>query len=372
MFELSLLGIVISVIVLAVMIVMVVFLLRQNKTITMMQIEAKHKEEMQKSEMSNIIQGKLDDLNRRINEDLVRFNDMITKNTTDHLSKIQSGINSTLYKNMETTEKMMTSIAERMVKIDEAQKNLRELSGELVSLQDILKDKKTRGTFGEIELYSLLKDAFGDNEMFWKKQYELSNKAKADAVLFAPEPLGKIVIDSKFPLENYNRIYDQNSSKDEQIKAKRAFKADVIKHIDDIASKYLIEGETAPVAYMFIPAEAVFAEIYGHYTDVVNYSYERHVYLVSPTTLMAYLTAIKAIYLGQKRNEKVKEMQVEFNKLAIEFDRFKGRYEKVYRNFETTYNAFHDLDTTTNKIVRRFKEISDVKLEEERQLEHDE
>ncbi len=358
------------VILVIILVVIIYMMMKQNKTMTKMISDQKHEEEIKQLELEKMLQEKMNDMSHKMNEDLMRFNNIITENTTNHLSKIQNGINSTLYKNLETTEKMMTSIAERMAKIDETQKGLKDLSNELVSLQDILKDKKSRGTFGEVELYSLLKDAFGDNEHFWKKQYELSNGSKADAVLFAPEPLGKIIIDSKFPLENFNRLYLDQSKDDEQ-KARTAFKRDVLKHIDDIANKYLIPGETAPVAYMFIPAEAVFAEIYGHMSEVVQYSYQKHVYLVSPTTLMAYLTAIKAIYLDQKRNEKVIEMQTEFNKLAIEFDRYRQRYDKVYKDFEMTYNAFHDLNTTTNKIVRRFKEINDVNLEGERQIEHE-
>ncbi len=367
-------GIIFSVlltIVFTIIIIVFIFLItKQSRDLNKMISDQKHKDELRQVEFEKTLQEKMNDLSHKMNEDLVRFNNIITENTTNHLSKIQSGINSTLYKNLESTEKMMTNIAERMAKIDETQKGLKDLSNELVSLQDILKDKKSRGTFGEIELYSLLKDAFGSNDNFWKKQYELSNGAKADAVLFAPEPLGKIVIDSKFPLENFNRIFD-DQNKDDTIKARTSFKRDVLKHIDDIANKYLIPGETAPVAYMFIPAEAVFAEIYGHFSEVVQYSYQKHVYLVSPTTLMAYLTAIKAIYIDQKRNEKVIEMQTEFNKLAIEFDRYRQRYDKVYKDFEMTYNAFHDLNTTSNKIVRRFKEISDVRIEGDKQIDHE-
>ncbi len=354
----------IAAILLIAMIILVVFIINSNSSLKKLIAEQRSSEELKREQLQNNVQTQMIDMSRKISDDLIKFNELISKNTADNLARMQNGINNSLIRNMETTERLMTSMAERIVKIDEAQKNLKDLSTELVSLQDILKDKKTRGIFGEVELYSLLTSAFGDNEERWKKQYKLSNGSIADAVVFAFDPLGMIVIDSKFPLENYNRIYDDSLEQAQREAAKKTFKSDVLKHINAIASKYLIPDETAPIAYMFIPAEAVFAEIYGHMQDVIEISYEKRVYLVSPTTLMAYLTAIKAIYLGQKRDEKVGEIQREFGRLAIEFERYKERYSKVYNDFEKLYKDFAALNTTSDKIVRRFDDIQSVKLED--------
>ncbi len=358
-------------IVIVIIILMAIFMNIQNKRFKEMIADKEKDDKLKAIEQNNNLQKQLNDFSRQINDDLIKFNNIISENTTNHLNKIQVGLNASLIKNFETTEKLINSMSERMVRIDEAQKNLKDLSGELISLQNILKDKKSRGIFGEVELYSILEGAFGLNDNFWQKQFKLTNGSIADAVIFAPEPLGKIVIDSKFPLENYNRIYDQYSDKAARDSARRLFRNDVMKHINDIAAKYLIDGDTAPMAYMFIPAEAVFAEIYGHFDDVVQYSYDKHVYLVSPTTLMAYITAIKGIYLGQKRDEKVALIQEEFSKLAIEFDRYKERYDRLYRDFDRVYQDFTRLNTTSEKIVRRFAEIHSVKLEDTKGIEHD-
>lgn len=358
-------------IVIVIIILMAIFMNIQNKRFKEMIADKEKDDKIKAVEQNNNLQKKLNDFSRQINDDLIKFNNIISENTTNHLNKIQVGLNASLIKNFETTEKLINSMSERMVRIDEAQKNLKDLSGELISLQNILKDKKSRGIFGEVELYSILEGAFGLNDNLWQKQCKLTNGSIADAVIFAPEPLGKIVIDSKFPLENYNRIYDQDSDKAARDSARRLFRNDVMKHINDISCKYLIDGDTAPMAYMFIPAEAVFAEIYGHFDDVVQYSYDKHVYLVSPTTLMAYITAIKGIYLGQKRDEKVALIQEEFSKLAIEFDRYKERYDRLYRDFDRVYQDFTRLNTTSEKIVRRFSEIHSVKLEDPKGIEHD-
>lgn len=300
-------------------------------------------------------------MSQSIKTDIHQLNDT----TVSRLVNIETKVNDGLMKGFESTNKAFSSMAEHMARIDETQQNLKNLSGSISSLQNVLMDKKTRGTYGEIELYSILENVFGQNEKRYQKQYKLSNGTIADAVLFAPEPLGIIVIDSKFPLENYNRMNDQSSSTEEINKATNDFAKDVKKHIQDIASKYVQANETAEFAYMFIPAEAVFAQIVGRFDEIMDFSYQQKVYLVSPTTLMAYITAIKAIYLGQQRDEKVAQMQQEFIKLAKEFDRFSERWASVEKDFDRTYKNIQSVNVTTDKIVRRFKQIESVEFEEE-------
>ncbi|MCI5774435.1 MAG: DNA recombination protein RmuC [Erysipelotrichaceae bacterium] len=289
----------------------------------------------------------------------------LNNTTYERLMTIENRVHNGMQVNLEKTSQSFNALIKQMTKIDQAQESLRDLSSNISALQNVLIDKKTRGTWGEIELYSLLEQIYGDNQHQFMKQYRLSNGNIVDAVLFAQKPLGIICIDSKFPLENFNRMADEHLRKDELLKAKLNFKKDIIKHIDDIASKYLIPDETAEIAYMFVPAEAIFAKIYGQFDDVVQYAFKQHVFIVSPTTLMAYITAIKAIYLEQKRSEKVIAIQNEFHKLAKEFDRFVQRYDTISRDFEKTYKDLHDLTITSEKIVGNFRRIEQVQLKEE-------
>ncbi len=287
----------------------------------------------------------------------------LNETTVNRLVSIEKKVNESLLEGFEKTNKAFSGVLEQMAKINQTQENLKSLSTNITTLQNVLTDKKTRGTWGEVELYSILESVFGNNEKRFSKQYKLSNGSIGDCALFAPEPLGTIIIDSKFPLENYNRIMDASSNSEEESRARNQFKRDVIKHIKDISEKYIIPGETAEIAYMFIPAEAVFAEIYGHFDEVIQLSYSSKVYLVSPTTLMAYITAIKAIYLGQERNDRVLEIQEEFVKLSKEFERYNTRFNTVSKDFDKTYKDIQNVHITSDKIMKRFKQIEAVKLE---------
>lgn len=288
----------------------------------------------------------------------------LNETTVNRLVNIETKVNQSLLQGFEKTNKAFSSVLEQMARIDETQQNLKSLSANITNLQHVLTDKKTRGTFGEIELYSILESVFGNNEHRFSRQVKLSNDSIADCVLHAPSPLGDIVIDSKFPLENFNRLYDEQNTPQDLVKIKNDFKRDVAKHIKDIKTKYIIPGETAEMAYMFIPAEAVFAEIYGHYDELIQYSYECKVYLVSPTTLMAYITAIKAIYLGQERNDRVVEIQEEFGRLSKEFERFNDRFSAVAKDFDKTHRDIQQVSITSDKIMKRFKQIEAVELEQ--------
>lgn len=312
-----------------------------------------------------------DDIKASLNRDLINFSKILNDNfhnlsesTSSKLNVFEDRLNKNLSDSYKTSNEYFNKINERMVKIDEAQKGLNELAGNINSLQNILQDKKNRGTFGEIELYSLLETAFGTNSTFWEKQYKLSNGLKADAVLFTGSSLGTIVVDSKFPLENYRRIYDDELSNDEKAKAKTLFKNDVLKHIKDIKEKYILPGETAEMAYMFLPAEAIFAEIYANYSEIVEKSYEAKVYIVSPTTLMAYLTAIRSIYLGLKKDEKAKEISILLNDLSIEFARLRDRQDTLQKDFAKIIPDFESVFVTSNKIIKKFEKLNEGEIDD--------
>lgn len=350
------------------LVLLIIFILfnnlnKQNKELIKTINDLRHDEINKYNELKNNFSHDLLKFNLNvtngIKEDLYKLNET----TTSYLNSIEKSVNDSLITSFDKTSKLMISISEKMAKIDETQNNLKELSLDIASLEGILKDKKTRGIFGEIELYNILDNVFNDNHNLYQKQYKLSNGNIADAVIFSKEPLNKIVIDSKFPLDNYNRIYDDNLTKAEKESAKNNFKKDIKKHIDDISLKYLIPNETADVAYMFIPAEAVFSEIYGHFNDVVEYSYQRHVYIVSPTTLLAYLTVLKSIYVDSQKDQKIIQIKEEFMKLAIEFKRFDERFKRLSKDFNKIDNEFRDVNISSDKIIKRFNEIDKVDLD---------
>ena len=328
-------------------------------------------QEFQKQQYQDIrnIQDNLDqnlyDFEHKLVNSLKQDMHLLNNTTYDRLVTIENQLHSSLQQTYEKTNRSFNDLLKQMTKIDVTQESLKTLAKDINSLQNVLTDKKSRGTWGEIELYTLLSNIYGDNDHQYMKQYRLSNGNIADAVIFASEPLGIICIDSKFPLENFNRMMNDNINEQERIKARQALRKDIIKHIDDISSKYIIAQETAEIAFMFVPAEAIFAYIYGKLDDVVQHAYNAHVFIVSPTTLMAYITAIKAIYLQQERNSKVKLIQQEFVKLSKEFERFMQRYDNINKDFEKTYKDMQDLLITNQKIINRFKQIEQVKLKDE-------
>ena len=231
-------------------------------------------------------------LNTNLNSDFEKLNDRIEHK----LNMINDHVNERLDVNFEKTNKTFTSVLERLSKIDEAQKKIDSLSTDIISLQSILTDKKTRGIFGEVNLKHILVSVFGENnDKVYKMQYTFKTGVIADCVLFAPEPLGTIAIDSKFPLDNYRLMIDKKAGLIERQNAEKQFKQDVKKHIDAISDKYIIDGVTSNQAIMFLPAEAIFAELNAYHSDIIEYAYKKRIWLCSPTTLMSTLTTIQLV-----------------------------------------------------------------------------
>lgn len=294
---------------------------------------------------------------KNINEDFEHLN----KKIEDRLLLINEKVNERLDQNFEKTNKTFTSILERLSKIDEAQKKIEDLSADIVSLQSVLTDKKTRGIFGEVNLNYILANVFGEkNDKIYQMQYTLNNGNIADAILFAPEPLGTICIDSKFPLENYQRMLDKELSKGEREVATKLFKSDVKKHIDAISTKYIIPGVTALEAIMFLPAEAIFAEINAYHEDLLQYAYAKKVWVASPTTLMSTLTIIEMILKNMERDKYAKVIHDELNRLSKDFGLYKDRWDKLSRSIETVTKDVKDINTATDKITKRFESINNV------------
>jgi DNA recombination protein RmuC len=299
-------------------------------------------------------------LTRELNEDFTKLNERMEYK----LHMINDAVNERLDQNFEKTNKTFTSVLERLSKIDEAQKKIDTLSTDIVSLQSVLTDKKTRGIYGEINLKNIMANVFGENnKKIYQLQYQFENGTIVDCVLFAPNPLGTIGIDSKFPLENYTRMVNKNLSTAERDLATKMFKQDVKKHIDAIASKYIIPGVTSDQAILFLPAEAIFAEINAYHTDLIEYAYKRRVWITSPTTLVSTLTTIQVIMMNLERDKYAKVIHTELKLLDEEFRRYKERWDKLSRSIETVGKDVKELHTTSEKITKRFQSINQVEVE---------
>ena len=237
------------------------------------------------------------------------------------------------------------------------------MSGDIVSLQSILTDKKTRGIFGEVNLKHILTSVFGEkNDKIYKIQYTLSTGVIADSVLFAPEPLGTICIDSKFPLENYQLMVDRKLSEETRKSYLKNFRIDMKKHIDAISNKYIIPGETTDQAILFLPAEAIFAELNAYHSDIINYAYKKRVWITSPTTLISTLTVIEMIIKNLERDKYSSIIHEELNKLGLEFARYKERWDKLARSIQTVNKDVENVSITADKISKKFQTINKVEL----------
>lgn len=301
------------------------------------------------------------EFSNNLKSDFERQNENIER----RLNQINDKVNERLDESFEKTNKTFTNVLERLSKIDEAQKKIDGLSTDIISLQSILTDKKTRGIFGETNLNIILKSVFGEvNDKIYQIQYSLPNGTISDAILFAPAPLGTIAIDSKFPLEHYEMMTDRELSKVERENAEKMFKMDVKKHIDAISSKYIIDGFTSNQAIMFLPAEAIFAEINAYHSDLLNYAYTKRVWITSPTTLMSTLTIIGMILKDMERDKYAKVIHTELNKLGLEFGRYKERWLHLSKSIETVTKDVQSINTTTDKITKRFEEINNVDIQD--------
>lgn len=301
------------------------------------------------------------DFTRSLNDDFNNQSERIDK----RLDLMNVKVSERLDENFKRTNETFSNVLERLSKIDEAQKKIDNLSNDIISLQGVLTDKKTRGIYGEVNLEHILSNVFGkNNNKIYQMQYTFSNGTIADSVLFAPEPLGVIAIDSKFPLEHYQMMVDKKNSSEVRAQAEKLFKLDMKKHIDAISTKYIIPGVTSDQAILFLPAEAIFAELNAYHTDLLEYAYKKRVWITSPTTLISTLTTIQVIIKNIERDKFAKVIHGELRLLDEEFKRYKDRWDKLYRSIETVSKDVKDIHTTTDKITKRFNSINQVEMGE--------
>jgi DNA recombination protein RmuC len=279
------------------------------------------------------------------------------------LQDIDSKVKESLEEGFKKTNDTFDRVMKQLSTIDEAQKKIDGLTRNIVSFQELLGDKKSRGAFGEVQLEGLVRNALPPDA--FSMQHTLSNGNRADCVLFLPEPTGSVAIDSKFPLESYRKMLDTSLPPDEIKNAQKQFKLDIKKHIHDIASKYIISNETSDGAVMFIPAEAVFAEIHAYHSDLIEEAMSQRVWLVSPTTLMAVLNTARAVLKDVETRKQVHIIKAELGRLGQEFERFDVRMKKLADNIRQAHEHAQDVHVTSQKISRRFSQIERVELKDD-------
>jgi DNA recombination protein RmuC len=313
------------------------------------------------------IEKRLGEMSEANVERQAKSNLEIQQTLNKRLTEISGQVEQRLSKGFEKTNDTFTDVVKRLALIDQAQKRITELSSNVVSLQEVLTDKRSRGAFGEVQMAALVRNVMPENT--FALQYSLSNGKRADCVLFLPEPTGNMVIDSKFPLDSFQRMVDPDAHATDRTSAERQFKQDIKKHIADIADKYIIANETADGAMMFIPAEAVFAEIHAHHSDLVEEAQRRRVWMVSPTTMMAVLTTARAVLKDSATRKQVHLIQEHLVSLAKDFDRFKGRMNDLAKHIKLANDDVGKVHTSANKISSRFEKIEKVELDHEIEIE---
>lgn len=318
-----------------------------------------------------VTQKQVADALTRSSEEVGKRVDTLTRNTDDRLKEISGQVDKRLTEGFEKTTATFADILKRLALIDEAQKKITELSQDVVSLQGILSDKRSRGAFGEVQLNSLVRNILPESN--FALQFKLSNERIVDCMMFLPQPTGNVAIDAKFPLEAYQRMTDLSLSETERKSADRQFKIDIKKHIQDIAEKYIIQGETADGAVMFIPAEAVFAEIQAHHMDLVQESHRARVWMVSPTTFMAILNTARAVIKDEATREQVHIIQAHLGELSKDFERFQARMDKLSTHINQAKDDVDKVHVSATKISKRFEKIESVELEQDqpRAIEQD-
>jgi DNA recombination protein RmuC len=284
----------------------------------------------------------------------------LTRNVDSRLEQISGRVSERLDEGFKKTNETFVSVMARLATIDEAQKKIDGLTSNVVSLQQLLGDKRSRGAFGEVQLEALVRNILPASTYAF--QQTLSTGARVDCLLYLPEPTGNVAVDAKFPLENYHRLTEPEATDAQRGLAARAFKADLRRHIDDIASKYIVPNETSDGAVLFLPAEAVFAEVHAHHGEVVDYAMQRRVWMVSPTTLMAVLNTARAVLRDVETRKQIHIIKDELGKLGREFGRFDERMKKLATHIRLAHEDAEQVARTSQKISQRFTQIERAEL----------
>ncbi|MGD9153653.1 MAG: DNA recombination protein RmuC [Gammaproteobacteria bacterium] len=281
--------------------------------------------------------------------------------TSQKLKEISGQVEKRLTEGFEKTTETFTDVVKRLALIDEAQKKITELSTNVVSLQEVLTDKRSRGAFGEVQLSAMIRNMLP--EKAFALQHTLSNGKRVDCMIFLPQPTGNVAIDAKFPLESYRQMIDTKTSSANKTIARKQFTLDIKKHIQDISNKYIITGETSNGAMMFVPAEAVFAEIHANFPELVDTAHKANVWITSPTTTMAILTTARAVLKDEATRKQVHIIQEHLGKLSENFGRFEKRMNNLAQHINLAYKDVDEVHASAKKITAHFNKIEKVELE---------
>lgn len=305
-----------------------------------------------REQLTTSLTAQTNNLGKRVTE--------LTQETKTRLTEISGQVDKRLAAGFEKTTATFADVMKRLTIIDQAQQKITELSSNVVSLQEVLTDRKSRGAFGEVQLSQLIRNMIPENH--FSLQHTLSNGKRPDCVLFLPEPTGTMVIDAKFPLETYRKMSADKLTDPERKQLATTFRNDIKTHVQHIADKYIITDETADGAIMFIPAEAIFAEIHAHFADVVEYAHQARVWLVSPTTLMAILTTTRAVIKDAATRKQVHIIQEHLIALSKDFTRFQKRMDNLSKHINMAHEDVNQVHKSSQKITSRFDKIEQVEL----------
>lgn len=286
----------------------------------------------------------------------------LQKTVNERLDAVTKRVGDSLGEQTQRTAQSLQTLNERLALIDAAQKNISELSGEVTGLKQILSNKQARGAFGEVQLKDVIESLLPPSA--YDFQSTLSNSKRPDALVLLPQPPGPVAVDAKFPLEAYRRLVDANDDA-AKLTASRAFTTDVKKHLEAISEKYLIPGETADTALMFVPSEAVYATIHADFPDLVEHGRARKVLVVSPTTLMAILNTVRAVLRDAEMHKQAHLIQAEVGKMVDDVRRLDDRVEKLQKHFDMAVRDVGQIRTSTGKIISKGEKIAEVDLDDD-------
>ena len=331
-----------------------------NKALTA-QIEAQNKAlAAQISDMTGK-QGEMQGRLAQFAEDTLQRDAVFRESLDTRLSKVSERVGQSIEQTQERNSANLKQLHERLALIDRAQKNIETLSGEVSGLQSLLSNKQARGAFGEKQMQDLIENYLPPNAYTF--QATLSNGKRVDALIHLPKDQGDVTVDSKFPMEAWRRLTEADNTPG-QIAAQRSFKADILKHINDISGKYVIFGETHDVALMFLPSEAIYAELHANFPDVIETGFTKKVMIVSPTTFMATLHTMRAVMKDAAMREQTHIIQREVGVMADDVRRLDERVEKLQTHFRQTSKDVDDIRTSSKKIISRSGKIASLDVPE--------
>jgi len=313
--------------------------------------------------MQQGIEKRLGEMSKSSMASFAQSNEQLQEVLHKRLTEMSGIVEQRLEKGFEKTTETFTDVVKRLALIDAAQQRITELSTNVVSLQEVLTDKRSRGAFGEVQMAALIRNVMPEDS--YALQHTLSNGTRVDCMMFLPEPSGNVAIDSKFPLNSYQKMMDNEATEGERQLAERQFRQDIKKHIKDIASKYIIADETADGAIMFIPAEAVFAEIHAHQPQLVEEAQRARVWMVSPTTMMAVLTTARAVLKDSATRKQVHVIQAHLVALGKDFERFRKRMDNLSKHIQQAHKDVEEVHISAGKISGRFEKIEKVEIPQE-------